>query len=210
VKRPLVLIATTLVGVTMSACGSDTHAHDGSQTTSSDLGSTARRHESTAPAPSETKADRDKDNDAGIPDDDRNNNATLDYGHAANTTEKREIGALIKRYYAAALTENGAAACPMLYVTIEEAVPEDHGYESAGPAYLSQGKTCPAVMTLLFKHFHNQLKAEVPLLKVARVRIDQHRGLVILSFGKLPERQIRVLREAHTWKLEDLLDEELP
>jgi hypothetical protein len=73
-----------------------------------------------------------------------------------------------------------------------------------------RGTTCAAVLTLLFKHDHPQLVAELPKLEVARVRLIEHHGIVILHFGTLPERQIPVAREGHTWKLQGLLDSEVP
>jgi hypothetical protein len=65
-------------------------------------------------------------------------------------------------------------------------------------------------MTLFFKHFHKQLTVEWPKLKVTGVRLQHHHGFAVLSFGSLPERQILVAREGHTWKISALLDTELP
>ncbi len=164
----------------------------------------------TTPAPLQAKADSDHDNDLSAAEgDDRNNNSTLDFGHEADAAETRTITALIKRYYAAAYAENGAQACSMLYSTLEEAVPEDYGQSPPGPHYMS-GTSCPAVLTLLFKHFHPQLALEYPKLAVARVRLVEHHGIVILRFGALPERQISVAREGHVWRLDELLDDEVP
>ena len=155
------------------------------------------------------KADRDKDNDFSYADD-TNNDEILDYAQPAGPADARSITALIKRYYAIAVAGDGAKACSMLYVTLAEAAVEDYGYGSAGPAYLTQGRSCPGVLDLMFKHFHNQLVAELSSLKVTRVRLKHHHGLAVLSFGTMPERQINVRRERHTWKLEALLDSALP
>lgn len=208
-----VLLAMALLSVGVSACGSGKNTNSGSHATSgvAATGSTTATTASGAISTQDyTKADGDKDNDnIAAPYDDTNNNEILDYARAASPADKQAVAALIKRYYTAAAAGDGAKACSMLYVTLAEAVPEDYGKSPPGQPYM-QGNTCPAVMTLLFKHLHNQLTVELPLLKVTRVRLDQHHGLAVLSFGKMPERQISVHRERHTWKIEALLDSELP
>ena len=65
-------------------------------------------------------------------------------------------------------------------------------------------------MTALFKHLHEQIAAEEPMLRVRAVRLEQHHGVAVLSFGTMPERQIQVRREARTWKADALLDSPLP
>lgn len=163
----------------------------------------------TPPAAAETKADADKDNDARAPDDDTNNNSALNFGRAASASDTKAITVLVKRYYALADAENGAAACPMIYSTLEEAVPEDYGQSPPGPSY-ARGTSCAAVLTLIFKHYHSQIALEHPRLKVARVRLIEHHGIAILHFGTMPEREISVARERHTWKLGSLFDSEIP
>lgn len=213
-KLLLTLSAIVLLGVGTTACGSAGKSTGSAAHASSDATPTETTPStipsSTTSAPPETKVDADKDNDVGAaPHDDTNNNSTLDFGKAASPSEQRTITMLVKRYYAAALAENGAAACSMIYSTLVEAIPEDYGQSPPGPPYM-RGTTCPAVMTLLFKHYHDQLALEVPRLQVARVRLKEHHGLAILSFGKrLAERQINVAREGHVWKLEALIDSEL-
>jgi hypothetical protein len=157
-----------------------------------------------------TQVDADKDNDIGAPADDRNNNSVLHFGAAASATDTREVTALLKSYYAAALADDGAKACSMVYLTLANSVAEDQGKGSPGAPYLKEGTTCPSVLKLLFQHFHKELSVEVPQLKVKRVRLRHGQGLAVLSFGKLPERQISVGRERHAWKLLTLVDSELP
>jgi hypothetical protein len=156
-------------------------------------------------APLETKVDADGDNDVGAPNDDTSNDSEASFGHAASASEQKAITALIKRYYAAALAENGAKACRVIYSPLVEAVPEDYGKSPPGPRYM-ESQTCPGATTLLFRHFHAQLRAEVPRLKVTKVRLKQHHGLALLSFGRLAVRKILVIREGRTWKLAALLD----
>jgi hypothetical protein len=207
-KSLLVLVTVGLLGVGLSACG----ANESASSSSSPAAGPKTAPISTIPTkvppePVKTSADADKDYDVGTPEDDTNS-SVLDFGHAANTTDTRSITALIKRYYAAAYAENGAQACTMLYSTLEEVVPQDYGQSPPGQPYM-RGTTCAAVLTLLFKHDHPQLALEHPRLEVAHVRLMEHHGIVILSFGKLPIRQIPVAREGHTWKLSALLDSEV-
>jgi hypothetical protein len=209
------LLVIGLLGMLLTACGGASKDAGGpspassvgkSQTTGTTSATTPAN---TPPAPVETKVDGDKDNDVGAPADDTNNNQALDFGHAASPSEASTITALIKRYYAAAGAEDGVKACSMIYSTLEESVAEDYGRSPPGQTYML-GNTCPAVLRLLFKHFHPQIALELPKLKVARVRLIEHHGIVILHFGGLSEREIPVTREGHTWKLAGLLDSEVP
>lgn len=216
-KSLLTLLAIGLFSVCLAACGGTSKNAGSTAQASSTVATTAASSTTavsttptdTAPARAETKADADKDNDIGAPDDDKNNSSTQNFGHAASPQEARAITALIKRYYAAADAEDGAKACSMIYSTIEESVPEDYGQSPPGQPYM-RGTSCPTVLTLLFKHFHPQITVELPKLKVARVRLVEHHGLVLLNFGTMPEREIFVVREGHTWKLDALLDGEVP
>jgi hypothetical protein len=205
--RPtLALLTTMLLGVIVCGCGgASTKTHSTYHVPTS---AAARNYTPTEPALNYTKADSDKDNDIGAPDDDTQNTSALDFGHAASAPERQTITALVKRYYAAALAENGAKACSMIYSTLAAAVPEDYG-GPPGPLYMRGAKTCAAAVTLLFKHFHTLLTLQVPRLKVARVRLIEHHGLALLNFGKLPEREIYVAREGHIWRMSALLDGEL-
>jgi hypothetical protein len=162
------------------------------------------------PAPVEAKADADKDNDIGAPYDDKNNRLAFAFGRPASPSEQRAITTLVKRYYAAALAENGARGCALLYSTLAEAAPEDDSREPGTPAYMKGATTCREVLTKLFTHYHAQLAAEQPKLEVTRVRLEEHHGFAFLSFHTMPERRISVQREGHVWKLSQILDEELP
>ena len=74
----------------------------------------------------------------------------------------------------------------MLYSTYAEAVPEDYGTSPPGPSW-ARGSTCAAVLTHVFNHEHAEIAAKLPKLKIARIRIEEHRGLVVLSFHKIPQ-----------------------
>lgn len=204
------LLAVALLSLGGSACGgtgrsmTSTGASSALTTNASPADSTTN----TASTEDYTKVDKDKDNDVTAPYDDKAN-PELVYGHTASATDRRAVTKLIKQFYTSAAVGDGTKACSMLLSSIVEAIVEDYGHGSAGPAYLSSGTNCPAIMGLLFKHFHTQLTAELPRLRVTHVRLVEHHGLAILSFGRLPERQIPVGREGHSWKVKALLDNEL-
>ncbi len=199
------LLVLGLLAYGLCACGSS-----GEQTASS---ARASSDASIPASPAETakllRVDADQDNDYEAGYDDTNNDSSLNFGHPANAADQRTIASLVERYYRVALAENGAKACSMIYSTLAEATPEDYG-SFAGPAYM-RGNTCPVILTKLFVHFHAALAAELPKLTVLHVRLEEHHGKVILGFGKLPEREIAVMREGpRQWKIATLLDSELP
>jgi hypothetical protein len=190
------LLITGSLAVSLAACGTaakNVVSGSGSnttETTAPDTTSTAPPNPPPATASTPTKSD---------------NSSTLDFGHAASPADQRAITKLVKRYFAVADAENGTAACSMLYSTLAESVPEDYGRSPPGQPYM-RGTTCPAVMTLLFKHFHSLIALEYPRLRVARVRLIEHHGLAVLRFRGLPEREIYVAREGHTWRISMILD----
>jgi hypothetical protein len=209
-KAPLALLALPLLAFGPTACGSSGTGADPTRTHSTVATTRTAQTTTSATSPgSYSRIDSDKDNDASASDKKGDNNAILRYGHAASASDARAIKSLVKRYYAAALASDGATGCSLIYSTLAEAIPEDYGISPPGPPYM-RGTTCPAVMTLLFKHEHDHLAAELPKLRVRSVRLEEHHGLAVLSFGALPERQLLIAREGPVWKLKALLDMELP
>jgi hypothetical protein len=130
------------------------------------------------------------------------------FGHAARASDKQAITALVRRYYAAAVAEDGAAGCSMIIAAVAKSVPEDLG-RPPGPPYL-RGTTCPAVVSKLFKQNRRQLAAYATALEVTSVRVEHDNGVAILGFKALPGRQVRLAREGGVWRFEALLDSELP
>jgi hypothetical protein len=154
---------------------------------------------------------KDRDNDSDNMSDsyyDIDDNTVRKYGHAADASDRRTVAALVKRYFAAAAREDGVTACSMIVPVFANSVPETLG-QAAGPLY-SRGNTCAVVLSKLFYHFHRQLAAHAAELEVTGVRVDGAKGIAVLGFRTLPGRLLHVAREGTVWKIDALLDLELP
>lgn len=224
-ERPLAVLAACLLAAGCGGCGRTSRR--------ARLTSAATRGEQTVTAPGEeTKLDYDRDTDGAHPDQDElskpppgdrdgdfdsaaktrfdsDDGSVVHFGRAASASETAQIAPLIRRYYRYAAAGNGAGACSMLYSTFAEAVPEDYGTSPPGPAY-ARGTTCAAVLTAIFRHYHAEIAARLPLLRVSLVRIKERQGVAVLSFGAMPEREIHVVREGHAWRMLALTDDRLP
>ena len=153
----------------------------------------------------------DRDNDSDNPSHsyyDSDDNSVRRFGHAASASERKAIVALVKSYFAAAASSDGAKACTLIYPSLAGTLPED--LAEAGPAYLRGTKTCPKIMSRIFAQNHAQFSAYAAKLDVADVRLLHGYGLVVLAFKTLPGRQIEIKREHGTWKLFAVVDRELP
>jgi hypothetical protein len=154
-----------------------------------------------------TDRDNDSDNSTGSYYD-SDDDALRYFGHAADSVDRRDIAALIERYYSQAVAQDGAAGCTMIVSGIAKSVPEDIG-RPPGPPYL-RGDTCAVVLSKVFKENRRQLMAYAASLRVTGVRVLGGRAVAILGFRALPGRDFHLLREGGAWKLESLLDGELP
>lgn len=155
--------------------------------------------------------DRDRDNDSdsnGRSYYDGDDDSVRDFGHAANTADRRAITSVVERYYAAVAREDGATACSVIVSSLANTVPEDLG-RPPGPDF-ARGNTCAVVMSKVFREFGRQLRAYAARLEVTGVRLEGDHGVAVLGFKSLPGRQIRVAREGGVWKMDALLDSELP
>lgn len=142
---------------------------------------------------------RDRDNDNDNNDDDGN---VLGFGHAAGGADLHSSIALVMRYFAAAAAEDGAQACELLVPLQAESVAEQDGHSPT-----LSGKTCPVVMSKLFKLHHQLLAGKAKAMKIIAVRILGDTGLAVIEFPEIYEvRQIGMRRIAGTWKVFDLLD----
>jgi hypothetical protein len=137
---------------------------------------------------------------------DKDDNSIVDSGHAASAADKQVVTALVKRYYATAAAGDGTMACSMIVSSLARATPEDYG-QAPGPYYLRGAKTCAAVMSLLFKHFHGQLTGAI---EVTGVRVEGNQARVLLGSTTMPAGYISVERERGAWKIDTLLGGPLP
>jgi hypothetical protein len=196
-------LSTVLVAALLGGCGGATRdSASRRQSTNTDASETA-------PAQANTTVDDDHDNDVGAPYDDTNHRTLVDEGRTASPAERRAITTMVKSYYAAALAEDGARGCALLYSTLAEAAPEDESREPDTPPYMRGQTTCAGVLHAMFHHFHAQLAIDEPELEVTRIRMLGRNALVLLRFGSR-ERETSAKLERSIWKMSKTYDEELP
>jgi hypothetical protein len=205
-KPLLTLSVTALLSVGVTACGGagTTTATKTSSSTATSSGGAAN-NVSGNPTPTRTTgvgASATSENAGGT-----DNNIPA-YGHAASAADNQAVTALVKRYYAAAATADGATACTLLYPALVHAVPEDYG-QAPGPAY-ARGKTCPVVMSKLFKHVAGH-PADLAATEVTGVRVYRDRGFAMLRSKTTPNGEIFVERAGRSsWKVGVLIGRERP
>jgi hypothetical protein len=149
-------------------------------------------------------ADSDRDNDSPTRESgnyhDRDDGDVLNYGHAAGARDARAITTFLERYYAAAVAGDGATACSMIYPALARSVAEDYG--RYGPLYLRGGKTCAAVMALLFEHYHGELAGGIT---VTGVRVKGEEAYALLGSTTKPASYAILVRGGGAWKMMGLL-----
>jgi hypothetical protein len=201
-KRTLLAVCLAALGMGLSTCGGETGT---TRSGSGRVGTTSTSYSPNGNPLPHVKDSNDLDNDPNSNDD----SPIVGYGHAASASEFHAIAMLIKRYYRAAAADEGAKACSMLLSTFAETVAEEDGTASDRP-YL-RGKTCPVVLSKLFKLRHHEISAQLPSMKVTLARVGSETALVLLSVSTTPEPQkISVAREGSAWKMKELLDSGMP
>jgi hypothetical protein len=187
IEKLLALLAACALGLGLAACGGSGGG------TPSDAAHTT----TTSPAPNFSTHHNDRDNDGDHNNDDEK---VLDFGHAADASDRQALVALVTRYFAAAAAENGASDCRMLVSFIAEGLGE-------GQPQQAQDSSCVAVLTQIFKQHHPLLVEKQATLRIIRVGVLGNRTLVVLDFPTIPEvRQISARRTDHGWKLLEPLD----
>jgi hypothetical protein len=139
---------------------------------------------------------------------DRDDREVRDSGRPASATERRQVGVLVARYYAAAAAGDGLRGCSLISPTLARSVPQTLGH-LPGPPYL-HGTSCAEVMTKLYRQNHAQLTIFATTLKIVDVRVSGDQATVVLGFGTRPARDIGVVRTGDSWKMAALLDYEMP
>jgi hypothetical protein len=195
-KLSVPLMTLVPICLCLTACGG---AHS-SAVSSADGGARVARG-LTLPQP-ELKVDAELDSDSypGEADDDNNHV----FGHAASDADAFAAMTLVKRYYAAAATGDGARACTLMYSILAESVPEDYGQAAGTQAAHAEG--CAAVMSKLFERLHKQLRSDRATLKVGTVRIRRREASVLLHFGgKRQAYYLALHQERGAWKVNRLI-----
>jgi hypothetical protein len=195
--RLLLALLVVLLGLTVVACGGASKAGD-----EASLNAAAARSN-----PPGEEADNDSDRKAGEGYYDFDDADFRDYGEAADESVTRQVSMIVRRYYAAAATGNGAAACALLDPGFAKAVVAEYSHATA----VLRGKTCAVAASKLFAQLHPQLSIDDSTLKVGPVRVHGGGGYVLLGFeGELPVRYLVIRRAGGQWKIDRLIDIDLP
>jgi hypothetical protein len=128
------------------------------------------------------------------------------FGRRATPRQRLALIMLVDDYYAVATAANGAAACSLMFSLLEESIPEQWA-QAPGPKYLRGLKTCPEVLTHLFKHIHSLLALP---FRVTEVRVKGKLAQVLLASPALPARLMEARSEAGVWKIDRVTAGGLP
>jgi hypothetical protein len=142
---------------------------------------------------------------------DEDDRSVLGFGDPAKKGEKQAIAQVVKRYFAAAAAADGARACTMLQPRLEVAVVKDYA-GAAGPTYLRGAKTCPEVMSRLFRHAHDQLTGTIEVTSVRVLGDPTQEGAkaeALLGSDTLPASYVMLERVKGLWRIEGLLSSDL-
>jgi hypothetical protein len=120
---------------------------------------------------------------------------------SSSAADKLAVATVVKRYYAALAAGDGVTACSMILSNLARSAPEDYG-QAPGPSFLRGGKTCPAIIVLLSKHFHARLADAV---EVTSVHVNRHSAVALLHSATLPASVFDLEREGGVWKVGGLL-----
>lgn len=136
---------------------------------------------------------------------DEDDSYIVNYGHPANPADRQAITTLVRRYYAAAVADDGAEACSMLTPTFVKAIPGDYG-RPPGPPYL-RGKTCATVMSKMMRHSQAQLSND---FAVTAVRTHGNVAYALIGSTVLPASFLQLERMSGSWRVSSLLGSALP
>jgi hypothetical protein len=191
-----VLLVVTLLSVGVVACGKTSNGavsstHSNTTATGSDTATSV----STSTSQSSTKGGGFRTSEPG---------PYESGGVVASAADRREVTAVVKRYYAAVATDDGAEACQLLYPPLGKSIAEDYG-NSAKPLYM-RGNTCAVVMSKLFRHRRGRPTSDVAGIEVTGVRILN--GIAAVALLRSPTMRLgetSLHREGATWTVEQML-----
>lgn len=136
---------------------------------------------------------------------DKDDSATVGYGHQASVSVTTAVAAVVKSYYAAAVSGQGATACSLIAPGLAQSIPEDYA-RAPGPAYLRGAKSCPIVMSLLFGRIHARLTTS---FVVTDVRLEGEQAIALLGSATMPASKISLQREHGVWWIDALIGTQL-
>ena len=126
------------------------------------------------------------------------------YGRGASPADTRAIATLVKRYLAAATSDEGTMACSLLDATLVREL-------AAAGSGEGSGDSCATALPALFMRQHPRTTAaDVATMTVISVHVKGDVGLAELGFRTLPEQELIAEREGHTWKIDALLGNYMP
>jgi hypothetical protein len=208
--KAMALLAMFALTGGMLACGgtkddpaSGARASSNAATTSGGGGGNPSGVSASTEAPgSYLESDGDSDHDEhekGLTSDDKT--GILVRGHRASRADTRAIATAVKSYYVAATRGDVTRGCSLLASSLATAIAEGEG----------QPATCAAALSGLFKQLHERLAAEdFTTMVVTGAYVDGTAGLATLGFRTMPESEIVVQRQGHTWKIDGLSDSTIP
>lgn len=203
IKLILSSLTCALLAVAAVACG---EAHSGGKPASARSAPIAAR---VALPEIETKGDPDDDSDRypkEQPDrDEVPDFKTEPFGHPADAAETDAAAAVVKRYYADAVREDGSAACRLLYAPRTETIAAEFGGSTGSTS--KHKATCGSGLSRLFRQLHGLLRSESRGLGVSALRVELNKGSVQLRLAHISTPHFtEVHRERGVWKLDMLVD----
>jgi hypothetical protein len=204
VIKMMFILAIWLLGISVTACGGRSQRSTGA---ASETSSHAVQSATTLFDGNYSKNDADKDSDdenlEGIRPHQDYQSLLAPYPNRLSPIEQRTIGAVIKRYYEAAVVEDGINACKLFAVSLLK--------ELDGEQKHRDRKSCIPLLDLLFKENHNQFLADdFTKMVVSDARVDRGLGIALLGFRTAPEGAILIKREGPVWKINELLPSQIP
>jgi hypothetical protein len=201
-RRALLLLLPLLpVCVYIAACGTSGKDETAASHTSPNAAATSASTTAVADTPAKNDEGPNDNDDGPVYNDDTKAPAPV---YTPTAADKRKIAVVIKRYYKVALAGDAAAGCSLLRKAFAKSIAEDYG-QAPGPSFLRGAKTCVALLSKVFRHYHRELVAEVPLLKVVAVQFNGEYAIAKLGFKGMTTLELPVQLEPDGWKVDELL-----
>lgn len=127
------------------------------------------------------------------------------YGYVATPEDKRAVTAVVKRYYPVAVSGDGRRACALMASSAARSAVANFG--RLGTSYLRGARTCPQVLSRMFKHRHGELTQPIAVTGVL-TRADH--AFAIVDSPKMPDSIVSLQREDGAWRVNTPLPAVIP